>query len=240
MILMDNINEVDMKKYLIIGLLFVLCLGLGGCGEKSDAVKFKEEYEAVNGQKSGNNIIRTLDIVEDNPFIYKNAQDIVEAINNDETFVVYFGFATCPWCRSVLPYLIKTAKENNIEKIYYVDVKEIRDTIAFDDETQEFKTTKEGDKGYMKLTELLSDVLSDYSLTDQDGNSLTTGTKRIYAPNIVVVERGIPIGMASGISDYLNDPYMELTKEITDDTENKFNELFDLLNHGVCTKEEGC
>ena len=222
MILMDNINEVDMKKYLIIGLLFVLCLGLGGCGEKSDAVKFKEEYEAVNGQKSGNNIIRTLDIVEDNPFIYKNAQDIVEAINNDETFVVYFGFATCPWCRSVLPYLIKTAKENNIEKIYYVDVKEIRDTIAFDDETQEFKTTKEGDKGYMKLTELLS------------------GTKRIYAPNIVVVERGIPIGMASGISDYLNDPYMELTKEITDDTENKFNELFDLLNHGVCTKEEGC
>lgn len=229
-----------MKKKLILILLLILSLGLYGCGNKSDGKKFKEEYEKVNGQKSGTNVIRTIEIPDDNPFVYKTAKDIVDAINNNETFVVYFGFATCPWCRSVLPYLIETAEENNISEIYYVDVKNIRDTVDYDEETKTFSTTKEGDKAYLELVDLLSNVLSDYSLTTENGESVKTGSKRIYAPNVVVVENGVALGMTSGISDLQEDGYMELTKEIISDTESKFNELFELLNNGVCTKENGC
>ena len=229
-----------MKKKLIIILLLVLSLGLYGCGKQTDAEKFKEEYESVNGQKSGSNTIRSLTIDEENPFVYKEASDIVKAINDEETFIIYFGFNTCPWCRSVLPYLIKTAKENNIDEIYYVDVKTIRDTMEYDEETKEFKTTKEAGKGYLELTELLGNILSDYNLTDKDGKSISTGTKRIYAPNVVVVENGVALGMTTGISELQTDGYMELTKEMTDDTEEQFNDLFTLLNHSVCTKNEGC
>ena len=229
-----------MKKKLIIILLLVLSLGLYGCGKQTDAEKFKEEYESVNGQKSGSNTIRSLTIDEENPFVYKEASDIVKAINDEETFIIYFGFNTCPWCRSVLPYLIKTAKENNIDEIYYVDVKTIRDTMEYDEETKEFKTTKEAGKGYLELTELLGNILSDYNLTDKDGKSISTGTKRIYAPNVVVVENGVALGMTTGISELQTDGYMELTKEMTDDTEEQFNDLFALLNHSVCTKNEGC
>ena len=229
-----------MKKKLLLVLLLVLSLGLYGCGKQKDGEKFKEEYESVNGQKSGENTIRTLSIPKDNPFIYKETKDIVKAIQDKETFVVYFGFVTCPWCRSVLPYLIKTAEENNIDEIYYVDIKNLRDTVEYDEETGELKTTKEGDKDYLKLVDLLSSVLNKYSISDANGNDVSDGRKRIYAPNVVVIENGIPLKMESGISDYQDEPYMELNERIIEDTEKKFNDLFAVLHHDVCTKEEGC
>ena len=55
-------------------------------------------------------------------------------MDNNETFVVYFGFADCPWCRSVLPTLLDVADDLKIDKIYYVDVKEIRNKLDVDDE----------------------------------------------------------------------------------------------------------
>lgn len=229
-----------MKKKLILIMLLVLSLGLYGCGKTTDADKFKEEYESVNGEKSGSNKIRTLDISKDNPFVYKEAKDIVKAIENNETFVVYFGFSTCPWCRSVLPYLIESAKDNKIDEIYYVDIKEIRDTLEYDNETGEFKTTKEGDKDYMKLIELLGNALEDYKLKDEDGEDVLTGEKRIYAPNVVVVDHGKPLGMTTGISEMLTDPYMEINKETAKDIQSKFDWLFGLLKGDTCTQGEGC
>jgi 23S rRNA pseudouridine955/2504/2580 synthase len=43
-------------------------------------------------------------------------------IENKETFVVYFGFSDCPWCRSVVEELIHVAKDLNVEKLYYAEV----------------------------------------------------------------------------------------------------------------------
>ena len=45
---------------------------------KSDAKKFKEEYESFNGKENNYFKYRNLSINEKNPFIYADASDIVK------------------------------------------------------------------------------------------------------------------------------------------------------------------
>ena len=225
------------KKILIISFIIIAIVILGGVyiyrinnDISEDAIKFKEEYESLNGQTNENNgkEYRVISISKDNPFVYKEADDIVEMINNEETFAVYFGFDSCPWCRSVVPTLIEVANDLNIETIYYVDVKEIRDTIEINDKGK-LETTKKGTDGYYKLIELLDNVLSDYTLVDSDGNKVSTDEKRIYAPNVVIVVDGVAKKLESGISEKQTDGYMELTDEIKEDTYNKYNDILEYL-----------
>lgn len=234
------------KKMLIISSIIVIILGgifvfLNIDEKNSDAIKFKEEYECLNGKinEKNNKEYRMLSISEDNPFIYKEADDIVEMINNNETFAVYFGFDSCPWCRSVVSTLIEVAKDAGIEKIYYVDVKEIRDTIVINNDG-EFETIKEGTDGYYKLIELMDNVLGDYTLTDLDGNVVYTNEKRIYAPNVVVVIDGVAKYLESGISEKQTDGYMELTDEMKEDTYNKFDNFLEYMYKEQNTCSTAC
>ncbi len=211
--------------------------------QNKDALKFKEEYESINGNDIGENKVRELSIPEDNPFIYKSEDDIVEMINNSETFIVYFGFNKCPWCRSVLPSMIESAKKKGIEKIYYVDVLDIRDAYELDDNHKAVKT-KDGSEGYNKLIDLLSSILDDYApLTYTKGKKtikVKINEKRIYAPNVVIVKNGKPIALERGISDKQENAYQELTDEMTCEMKEKFNCFFDKFNsdNGTCLLEE--
>ena len=222
-----------MKKILTTALILLSIFLLTGCVDKnSDAYKFKTEYESINGEKNGSGKeYRSLNITNDNPFVYSSAKEISEKIDNKETFIVYFGFKECPWCRSVLEQLIKAAKDNNVETIYYVDVKDIRDVKEID-ENGEVVTTTEGDSSYMKLIEKMAVVLDDYTLTNENEEEIETGEKRIYAPKVVAVSRGKAIQLETGISDELTDPYMELTTKIEKYAYNKFKCLI------TCLEEE--
>lgn len=199
-----------------------------------DALKFKEEYESLNGTSAGKDqVIRSLSISEDNPFVYKTADDIVEMIDNKETFVVYFGFSTCPWCRSVLESLIESAKINKVDTIYYVDVKNIRDKYELDKNHKAVRTV-EGSEGYYKLLDRLDSVLENYSplvYTTKKNKikEVKISEKRIYAPNVIVVKDGKPLMMEEGISSKQESAYMDLTDEIKKDSIYKFNCLFELL-----------
>ena len=129
----------------------------------TDAYKFKNEYESVNDQEtSSGKKIRNLTIADNNPFVYKTPEELVNMIEDKKTFVVYFGFSTCPWCRSVIDSLVDASLEKEVKKIYYVDVKEIRDTFELNDNNEAVRT-KEGTEAYYKLLELLKPVLQDYS-----------------------------------------------------------------------------
>ena len=167
-----------MKKIEVIVIVLISLFLLTGCVDKnSDAYKFKEEYESINNKDTGNgNKYRKLSIPEYNPIVYQTTTDIVKRVENKETFIVYFGFKECPWCRSVITELINAAKDNNIEKIYYVDVKDIRDVKQVD-EYNNIITVKEGDKDYLSLIEHFSNVLSEYTLT-KDNSKIYTGEKR--------------------------------------------------------------
>lgn len=211
----------------------------------TDATRFKEEYEKINGDSQGENKIRSLKIDEENPFIYATEDDIVKMIEDKETFAVYFGFSTCPWCRSVLESMIESAKKNKIDKIYYVDVLSIRDKYELNDKKEAVKTV-EGTKGYYRLLELLESVLDDYSpLTYETKKGKTKkvkiGEKRIYAPNVVVIKNGNAVSLETGMIDALTDPYMELTADIKNSIKCKFDCLFELLNdNNTCSADTIC
>ena len=215
-----------MKKILTILILFLTIFSLTGCSYRKDALKFKKEYESLNGEKSSSGkTIRTIKIKKNNPVIYKTDEEIVDMINNKESFIVYFGFPSCPWCRSVLPTLLDVCNDLNIDKLYYVNVENIRDTMELN-EDKKLITSKKGTDAYYELTNLLKDVLSDYTLKDGD-IEFETGAKRIYAPNIIKIESGKAIGLEEGISGKQTDGYMKLTKEMKKETYNKFKKLLE-------------
>lgn len=209
--------------------------------EVTDAMKFKEEYESLNGTQNSSGVdVRNLTIDEDNPFIYATAEEIATKMESGETFIVYFGFKSCPWCRSILTSLIESAKENNVNKVYYVDVYSIRDKYELDENNKAVKTT-EGTEGYYKLLELMDNVLDDYSpltYTNSKGKEKTVEVdeKRIYAPNIVAVKEGKAVSLETGIIDSLTDAYME----IDDGMKCEMKELFKCLFESITTESETC
>ena len=231
-----------MKKVLSIILILTMIISITGCtisDDIKDSDKFKEEYESQNGKKSkSGKEYRKVSIPEDNPFVYATAEEIIKKIDNKETFIVYFGFSTCPWCRSVIEELIKCANDSDVDKIYYVDIKDIRDTREINKDS-EIETTKEGTKGYMELLDKLDEVLDEYTVTvaDSEEDEISLEEKRIYAPNLVAVVDGKATKLEDGISDELTDPYMELTDEIKKDIYGKFKCVFKCLEEAetVCT-----
>ena len=214
--------------------------------KNTDAVTFKTEYESLNEVSiDDEHTYRSLEIPESNPFVYITAEELVKKIDEKETFVVYFGFSSCPWCRSVINNLITSAKSNHIDQIYYVDVKNIRDTYVLD-ENHNPERTVEGTKGYYDLLERLGRVLDSYAnLTYTVKEKKKTvikeveiGEKRIYAPSVVVVRDGIAAGKTSGISNKLTNPYGMITEEMNADSLEQFNNLFKLLSHDSCSIDD--
>ena len=226
-----------MKKITKIILILMVAFLLTGCVDKnSDAYKFKKEYEDINNKDNGHdNKYRELSISEDNPMVYATCKDIVDKINKKETFLVYFGFKECPWCRSIIEELIKASKDKNVDKIYYVDVLHIRDVKELD-ENGDIKVIEDGNAAYLQLIEKFSNVLDDYTLND-----VNVGEKRIYAPNIIAVSNGKAIQLETGISEELNDPYSKLTNKMKKYSYNKFKCLFKCLEEASITcKKDMC
>lgn len=236
-----------MKKiiiFLVILMLVVGCKGKEDIGPPEiDALLFKEEYESLNNRETNynNTNYRALNINENNPFIYKTANEILEMINSNETFVVYFGFPSCPWCRSIIPSLIDVSKDLNIDTIYYVDIKDIRDTLELDDNNN-IVTTKEGTKDYYELLKKLDEVLDDYTLTTKDDKEIKTNEKRIYAPNIIAIIEGTATKITTGISNKQTDAFMELTEEIKKDSYNQIKCTIECVTEEkkVCTIDKKC
>ena len=238
-----------MKKIITISCALILAITLTGCSTKktveTDAKKFKSEYESLNGKtNSSGKEHRTVSIPEDNPFVYTSASDIVEKIENGETFYVYFGSKLCPWCRSVIEKSIEVAKKKGIETIYYVDVWDdegneiLRDKYTV--ENGEAKKIKDGTKDYYKLLDLFDSVLGDYTLSDEDGNEISTDEKRIYAPTFIYIKDGKVTRTTDGTSENQKDSREDFTDEILKDEEELFNKFFVKKIEGACSVSSAC
>lgn len=208
---------------------------------QTDDIKFKEEYEKLNGKKNDQGKkYREITIDSKNKIVYKTTEEVLNLIDKKKSFVLYFGFDTCPWCRSVVPTLASISKELN-QEVYYIDVKDIRDTFELDDDNKP-KLVKKGSKDYSKLLEKLEPVLEDYTLTDSDNNEIKVGEKRIYAPSIVSVIDGKAKELTTGISDKQTDGYMKLTKEMEKETYNKIKKVLKQVSdkNNTCYLDKGC
>lgn len=132
-----------MKKVVIVLMSIFL---LVGCG-KTDGQKFKEEYEALNGNQNLINV--TID--SDVDIKYLNAKQIVSFLK-EGTGIIYFGFPSCPWCRNVLPILLEVASSNNIQ-ISYLNPSGLRNSKNKDFEE-------------------IMNILDSYLMTNEEGNKV--------------------------------------------------------------------
>ena len=220
--------------------------------ENTDAKKFKTEYEELNDKENEQGEkYRVLSISENNPMVYAKASDIVSKMENKESFVVYFGFDSCPWCRLVVEELMNRSAAYSINTIYYVDIKNIRDVYTLNENHEAVRTT-EGTEGYYSLLNKLKPVLDDYSPLTYTETKKVKGKKkevkvtveinekRIYAPNIVVVKNGVPTALTTGIKESIEDPYKEITEEEKSYLTKELNKIFGVISVSTTTNSYVC
>jgi len=154
----------------------------------ADALKFKKEYEALNGtiRESDGATYNSVVIPENNPIEYVDTKEALEILKN-KTAVIYVGAEWCPWCRGIIPILFDVAKENHVDTIYYLNLDDEKD--SFEVQKGKLVKTVDGTEGYYELLEFLSDELKDYVITS-DGKEYKTGEKRIYMPFVLVCKNG--------------------------------------------------
>lgn len=220
------------KKKIIITITFILVILLIGIGlylilrPSKDALKFKQEYEALNNtiRESDGATYNNVKISKNNPIKYIDCQEALEILKKEEA-IIYIGAPWCPWCRNAIPVLFEAAKKQKVKTIYYLNLDNEKSTFEIQDGT--LVTTKEGSADYYRLLEQLKDLLTDYSLTDNDGKIYETGEKRIYIPYVIAVKDGEIVSTHNGTVS-LNEnqtKYDELTQEQHDELYNIYNKM---------------
>ena len=184
---------------IVLGFLGLISFYYLNLTKVTDASKFKEEYSNVS---------------EDNVFVYRTDKEIIDILKHG-TGIVYLGFPECPWCQAYVSYLDEVAKETKIEKIYYLNILEIR---------------KNNTKEYQEIVSLLDNYLS----YDEEGK------KRIYVPAVVAVKEGEIIGFddeTSHDTKGYETPEEYWEKEDLDSLKTKLKDMFNKTNTNVCTTD---
>lgn len=130
--------------------------------ETGDSVKFKKEYEQLNGtirEKDGH-IYNDIKISNVNPIKYIDLHELVNILSNQNA-IVLLSSATCPYCRASIPSLLKAAKDLNINTIYYYDITSENNEEDIDDMMQELNeygivNKNEKGKNVWKIPQLLN------------------------------------------------------------------------------------
>jgi len=105
------------KKVILIGgfltvcalaaILLIVLQPWGGSGsQRSDAVRFSEDYPLME---------------EDNVFVYISVSEAADLLENG-TGIVYLGFPECPWCQTYVVILNMVAQDMGLERIYYASI----------------------------------------------------------------------------------------------------------------------
>ncbi len=238
----------DRKMFIgIILLLFVFMILIGIIAfqdkkeekvENADAIGFKNEYESLNNivrEKDGRTI-REITIDKNNPVDILTEEEAITLVESG-TGILYFGFADCPWCRSMLPILLRTLNNMSIDRLYYLNVKTMRDTLSLG-EKNKVEVKEEGTKGYYKLLELMDDVLEPYYLINADGKKIDTKEKRILAPTLIAIKNGKIVDIHVGTVETQASGYDDLTTEEQEELSNRFIKLIESVYEVDC--DEAC
>ena len=207
-----------MKKFLVI-LIFLLLLT--GC-RRTDSILFKNEFEKYNT----NSEYTKVSIPSDNPFFYITDDDLLEKIDNKEDMVVLFGYSKSNDTRNIIDKLIEVSKKENINKIYYLDILDIREDKDVND-NGEIVITKEGSSSYLKIIDELKDYVNEYIIKN------TIVGNRIYAPSILVIK--------NKNIEYKNiKSYLDTEEDKNKDIEDMIITILEKYSKNSCDVNEGC
>lgn len=223
---MNKKYTISIIAILLVALVFSLLMSY--MNKSNDAVKFKNEYQNLNGKITDNGK-KNLDVKIDkkNKIKYSTYEEIIEVL--DGTGVIYFGFPECPWCRNIAPVLVDAANETSIDKIHYFNALSIRDTKSLD-KNGNIVIDKKGTDQYYQLIDKLKDFLGEYDgLNNHD-------IKRLYFPTLVFVKDGKILSVKEGSLDSQADPYVHLNKEQKDELKKIYiDEIHEVLGD-LCDK----
>lgn len=160
--------------------------------KKSDAEKFAEEYTLVD---------------KDNRFVYTEIDEIINILE-EGTGIVYLGFPECKWCQQYVVYLNEVAKDRNVSKIYYYNIRKDRENNT---------------KNYQTIVNLLQDYLPE----DEEGNP------RIYVPAVIFMSVGNILGFDDETAydtKGFDDPSNYWTEDEVSDLKERLNSYLDKSN----------
>lgn len=115
----------------------------------SDAQKFASDYSQVK---------------QDNRFSYVTGEQAVDLLKNGNG-MLFLGFKECPWCQSLAPLVDEAAKQQDLQQVYYLDIRQAR---------------TDNDSTYQQLV----DILRDHLQKDENGEP------RIYVPDVTALKDG--------------------------------------------------
>ncbi len=224
--------------YIIIILCFVLVIGF--CAfliithkeeVLSDNEMFKRDFEQYNGltYEDTNDKVIDVEIPIDNPFIYKSDKEIVDILKNEEAYVL-FGYASCPLTRAIIETLIDVLEENNIDTVYYVDIKDIRDEYKSNGNIVAEKV-KNGTDAYYEILDFFGTELERYYVPDETGMFLyDTRVTRLMSPTFVAVRNGEIVSMHEELVDTYDDSNRELTSEEKEVLKEEYEKVISMMN----------
>ncbi len=229
------------KKKIIVLIIMIILIAISGFYVYNnthknkideDSIKFKKEYESLNGKsakyKDQSFAYLDVEILEDNKIKYLKTNDIVKHLTTG-TQIIYFGSATCNWCRAAIPVLIDVAKENNFENIYYYDFFELREKYEND-------ASEEATKTYEAVIKILDKYIDKTFPED----SSKQGKKRLSAPFVVFVKNGSVVGTHYKTVESHTEYTKNLSTKQKEELKKIYQELTDKMLASVCTIDHEC
>ncbi len=224
-------------KLLIIFLIILICIITFITVKKNRVTKdeksFKKEYERYNGYTNpgSNKKYFDVNIEEKNGIKYLDGDEVIDMLQN-KTGIIYFGFPTCPWCRSMIEVLLDAKDSTNQKNIYYYNALDIRDEKILED--GKVKTTKKGKKNYYKILDILGDKASVYEGLEDDS------IKRLYFPTVVFVRNGKIVDIHISTVDSQEDPYKKLNKKQKAELKKIYTRGIAKMNGKECDSDTAC
>lgn len=190
-----------MKKIGIV--LFGICLLLAGCNDNKEKENTnvcgvdceKADMEGYDNFMDGDHVFLEVTFDEANTFI------------KDKEFsgIIYFGYATCPWCIEAVPIMNEVAKAQETN-IYYVNKK---------------SEANEAHPEWLKETTKLLDKA--YGLDENDGETY------LYVPEVIVIKEGKIVAHHMGTLDDHDATERKMTDKEQEELQKIYEELFEKL-----------
>jgi len=170
----------------------------------SDALRFKDEYEALNGvlNDDGTPQYSKISIDEANNIVYLDYAGLIDFIKNGSG-LLYFGRPGCPWCRLLAPVMLDFASEDNV-KVFYYDIE---------------KDRAENNEQYKSVLALLGEHLPTDTVTQSESDAgFDPNLKRVVLPQLFFIDEGKVVGSLYMYQhEFLRDNETEKTKQMLRD-----------------------
>ena len=114
-----------MKKILMIFAAALLAFSMAACvsSRADNSASGMTAGLPADGERSDMSAYATYDAGTEYVFTDATIRDMYTKVKNKETFVIFFGFAKCPWCRDCMPVLNETSRQAGWGTVYYANTR---------------------------------------------------------------------------------------------------------------------